>query len=46
MGVKNFRKVFAGGGSDIFTLVEGGGGGGGGTFVEGSSNFEVKIKIA
>ena len=44
---ENFRKVFAGGGSEIFILV----GGlfillGGEDFVGGSRSFEVKIEIA
>ena len=42
-GIKSVRKVFAGGGSEIFILV---GGGGYIVGVTGSRNFEVKTKIA
>ena len=45
--IKNFRKVFAGGGSEMFILVEGGGGnfveadGGGGGVVEEVCTFFI-----
>ena len=50
-GGRNFRKVFAGGGIRNFYFGVGlycwvVVGGGGGNFVGGSSNFEVKNKIA
>ena len=41
-GMKNFRKVFGGGGSEIFILLVGGGV----IFLAGPRNFEGNFKIA